>query len=303
MQHDDIIKLSHSIHIDRLQFTIDNRDVGIVLNQLHSMFEYFRPIKDGRKFIHQFKQNHSLIELALWNGSFKSAVIVHDPDDEIQLMILEIMQICPLKLSQVEIAFDFMPDNERDIRDLRRVLTDGIVLRNSRVNCYSRYLTTEYIGKNGNVRHGSKGIRVYEKRQNGERFLRMELQFNRPGIKRNRLSLPIDAYKINLIDYLGYRQLDTLKLLDILCKKWRRPVKNVSDLAMTRGLERAMILSWVSCIITDGQENPVSEQISRFKYHLKGEKLGHRFNEFFFKSPKMAMIFEDVQMGFVRRRY
>jgi hypothetical protein len=300
---DDIIRLSHFRHIDRLQFSVDNRCAGTVMSQFKSLFEYVKPIRVGKKFIHRFRHNNSLIEFVQWGrDSFFSTVIVHDPDVDIQNKISQIMKVCSVRLSQVELAFDFYPNDEHDLYDLRRVLTSGLILKHSRAGCYSKIQETDYIGKGGNVRKGSKGIRIYKKQRDARYFLRMELQLNRTFIKDNSISLPVIADGFQLFDFVDYREpLDEDRLLKMLCKKWRNPIERARDVEMLRGLSLCGIYSWILTQITDYDQNPVCAQIGRFKHHLKN--LSNRVSEFFPESPKKALIVEDIQNGFCRREY
>ena len=308
LYQDDIIRLSHFRHIHRLQYSLGNRYASTVLGQFKSLFEYIKPTKVDKKFIRKFRHGHSRIKFARWGrrGFNDYAVIVYDPDVEIQNLISQIMQVCPMSLSQVEVAFDFYPENEYDLRELRRVLTDGLIFKHSRARCYFNFSKlefrgTEYIGKKGVVRKGSKGLRIYNKQQDGRHFLRMELQFNRPFIKSNGISLPVNADRFNLFDFVDYRKaLDEDRLLKVLCKKWARPVKRAADVEMLRSLALCGIYSWVLNVIVCPSDI-VCEQMSLFKVNLKHENLIHRINEFFPKSRKKEMILEDVQDGFVRR--
>jgi hypothetical protein len=305
LYRDGIIKLSHSVRLDRLQFSLkDNRDAGTVMSQLRFLFEYVMPIREGRKFIHRFKHNHSLIDFVKWgrNGFNNYALIVEDPDAEVQDHISQIMGVCPMRLSQVEVAFDFCPDDEYDLYDLRSVLNDGLVVRYSRAGCYSEFKETVYIGKGGDVRKGTKGLRVYRKED--RYFLRMEMQFNRTFIKGNGISLPVDASRFDLFDYVDYRgPLDEDRLLKLLCRKWRPPIKRAADVEMLSSLMFSGVHSWIMTQLTDFGQNPVCKQMGYFKQHLKIDNLSHRAPEFFPKCGKKEMIMEDIRSGFVRRRY
>lgn len=305
---DEIITFSQSTSIDRLRFSFLTRDIGVVLNHFHSSCKYNKTIKKDGKLIHEYLQDKALIQVVQWRkDSFYSSVFVHDPDIGVQGKIMQLTDVIPVNLTLVEVAFDLIPDNLFDLYDLRRVLTEGIVLRHSRAGCYVNfsgleYRGTEYIGNKGVVRKGSKGLRIYNKQQNGRHFLRMELQFNRDYIKRKSITLPVDPASFDLFDFVDYREpLDEDKLLDVLRKKWRTPIKRAAHVEMLRSLEFSGIYSWILTQITFYRLRPVCEQIGQFKQHLKRDNLAHRVNEFFPKSGKKAMIVEGVQNGFVRR--
>ena len=146
VHYPDIIKLSHIYSlIDRLQFSLHNHYAKTVLDQFHSLFEYIGPIKVKKRFIHRFRHNHSLIDFVKWNrNSFNDyAVIVHDPDIELQNKLSQVIEVCPMNLSQVEVALDFYPDDKPIYMIFWRVMNDGLVLKYSRVGCYSKFKETE----------------------------------------------------------------------------------------------------------------------------------------------------------------
>lgn len=196
---DEITTFSHSKTIDRLRFSFLTPDIGVVLNHFHSSCRYITTIKKDGKLIHEYIHDNALIQVVQWRKtSYYGSVFVHDPDLEVQRKIMQLMDVIPFNLTLVEVAFDFHPDDPFELYPLRKVLTGGIVLRHSRAGCYVNYSGldyrgTEYFGKGGVVGSGSKGLRIYIKQQDGRRFLRMELQFNWPFIKKNGITLPVHA--------------------------------------------------------------------------------------------------------------
>ena len=313
VHYPDIIKLSHTSHIDRLQFSIHNHYAETIMAQFNSLFEYIRPIKVDKKFIHRFRHNHSLIDFIQWGrNSFYSAVIINDPDIEIQNKLSQVIEVCPMNLSQFEVAFDYLPDDKHDLHDLWRVLNDGLVLKYSRVGCYSKVQETDYIGKDGNVRKGSRGgSGVYKKQKDGRYFLRMELQFNQKYIKRKSISLPVDAGDFNLFDFVDYREpLDKARLEKLLYKRQLKahPIEKAADVRMVRELERETIWSHVDCAFMYSPFNKddgptIAEQISMFKLYFQYDNVAHPIDWFFPKSGKKKLIIEDIPKGFVRRKY
>ena len=66
---------------------------------------------------------------------------------------------------------------------------------------------TWYIGNSGNIRRGQYGLRGYVKTRVEQRFCRYELQFNKPFVAKNDitvLNLPIEPYQFSLMDYVDY---------------------------------------------------------------------------------------------------
>jgi hypothetical protein len=285
-----------------------------VLSDLKSKFTFTgTSLVDGH-LLYNYTYNGKLIQLAKWGeewnqDAYHYSLITYQPDEEMQYILLDLLNTYRMTLSQVEVALDFYPEDPRDLYDLRMILTDGIVLRYSRPGCYLRYVGngyTEYIGKGGNVRKGTKGIRMYRKQHDGRQSVRMELVLLRPFIKRHSISLPVNAYDFQLFDFVDYREsLDIDRLLKLLCKRQAKanPIKRTADVEMVRSLERQGLLDWIESQITGYGNRPVCDQIGRFKEHLKNDNLANRVNEFFRKSGKKAMLMADLQDGFVRREY
>jgi hypothetical protein len=152
---DDTIPFSHSVHLDRLQFSLDSRYAGTVLGHLKSLFGHASTKRDGKKFIYRFRHAHGLVEFVKWyEGCFYWGINVHDPDAEVQESMAAIMKSCPmrLKIKEVEVALDFHPYDRYDLHALHGVLMDGLVVKHSRAGCYREIHGTIYIGKDGNVR-------------------------------------------------------------------------------------------------------------------------------------------------------
>ena len=77
-------------------------------------------------------------------------------------------------------------------------------LRNLKSNVIVK---TWYLGNSGNIRRGQYGLRGYVKTRAGEKFCRYELQFNKPFIEKNDitvLNLPLEPHHFSLMDYVDY---------------------------------------------------------------------------------------------------
>jgi hypothetical protein len=231
------------------------------------------------------------------------ALEVHDPDYNLQLDFLNTFNMFRYKLSQVEIAFDFYPEDINHLDNLQTILDDGAVLKYSRPNNYNRYKSTSYRGKHGNVRFGSKGIRLYHKPERS--FVRMEIVLNRQYI-RKRIHLPINLDQIHLADYIVYRNdLCLDKLASYFMKKVNKsvPCSSVLKEQITcLGILKRQLLSLLHANLNpyqffDGSGVHVSDQISQFKLHFKESKLRKRTDYFF---PVQPDKLQDIGNGFVR---
>lgn len=307
-EHSDYIAISHKRSIDRLQLSLRSHYADRVLHQLKSMCRMVRTIKQADRFIYEFAYHAHRIQFVQWSGKgmpvYYYSILALQPDIKVQLILKDLIEAYHMILSQVEVAYDFIPDDPYDLSGLSRAIPDGIVLKHSRAGCYSKCHETEYIGKNGNVRKGSKGLRIYKKEQAGRHFLRVELQLNRDFIKRKEIHLPVNADDFPLFNFVDYRKsLDEDRLLKVLCERWANPIRRAADVRRLRSLQSRGIHSWIlaSIILPSDSE---SDQISRFKQNLyEHEDLMDRVDWFFPKSCKRSMILEDIQNGVVRREY
>jgi hypothetical protein len=312
----DIINISHIALIDRIQLSLRPHHNDSVLSDLNSMFRFTGTKRKPGRLIWKFVYRGRRIEFVKWfwkkgKPVYYSSLISYQPDDEMQYIFLELLNTYRMTLSQLEIAFDFYPKLLHDLYPLRRIITYGIILRHSRADFYSRYLDTEYMGKHGNKRKGSKGSTFYNKQHEGRKFVRIELLFNRGFIKRNGISLPVNVDDFNLFDFMDYRHpLDKKRLEELLYKRQIKacPVEKAADVRIARELERETIRSHVDWVFMYGPSNldgnpVVADQISNFKLYFENDNLANRVSEFFPKSNKKALISQDIKNGVVKTEY
>jgi hypothetical protein len=275
---DKVIAYTVTRHLDKVQLAFDYRLYAFFLDKLNKKYGQAKPIKIGKKFIYQYRAGGSLIELISWGrDSFKSAIIVHDPDDDAQRFFTGLADY--FSLSQVEIAWDFHPQDPKDLYLLKCALAHKVVLRHGRKNAFkwykskdkkasARHASTAYLGNKGNVRHAPKGVRIYTKPEN--QFVRLELNLNRPAIRRKKLALPININDVNLYDFIFVlNSLDSGLLA-------ARLVKAIAKKIGPDPLTWVHIKSFVSCISCD---QTVSQQISTLREMLP--EFGNRVSEFF----------------------
>jgi hypothetical protein len=292
-------------HVDRIQITI--LDYGYnILSQLMASFSY-----KNIRLLHNFYINGNLkfqyIKYPKADNPF-STFIIHDVKDDDQVFLVNLLNSKRYWLRQVEFAWDFYPENKYDLIELYDVISDGLILKYSRVDCYRCVGFTKYWAKNGKAQDGVKGLKFYPKpRAKPFEFVRLELQANKPLIDRLHLKLPIAPDAINPFDYIEYRRdLEMDKLTDILCK---REKFHASKYPGHKDLLRVTISGWVDCQIigkhrlTLCEEYPATaSQISNLKAELP--ELRHRLDHLFPKwAGKKEQLLEDIHRGFVRRSY
>lgn len=111
--------------------------------------------------------------------------------------------------SQIEVALDFIVDSEYSVDEVQDWINHHISLRYSRAGSRKQYIDTLYVGKKGNIREGSKGIRVYDpsgKRKLNEDMVRVELQLNRAYMTGKNMSISDMPVLPNVVDVFSHIQ-------------------------------------------------------------------------------------------------
>lgn len=142
---------------------------------------------------------------------------VYDPSKELQKWLkFSLPFMCKGKvdcrdgvlIQQLEVSYDFYADSPADVKAIKRYIDKHFVLPFTRSNSYNTVETTNYIGRNGNIRKGSKGTRCYIKTENGKTFCRFEMQFNRRYLKSNKISF--DSMPFNPLSFQVFDQVSIL---------------------------------------------------------------------------------------------
>lgn len=308
-------------HIHRIQFSIrrnlDNYDE--LKEMFDNEFEYlktFRKDKDTEqdRLINQYKFQSSEIELVLYMTPGKHywfSVVLQDPNIIPVSVIRDMLQNLPdseITISQVEFTWDFYPESKPDLILIYIFINNHLYLKSSREKSYHKHFSketnsfTQYQGKCGNIRRGSKGSRVYLRPKAPEKpeFVRVELQANRgkcKDLKFDLTSLPIDPAIIRFSDYFEFRhrlnQSDLYKLTNTIFRKRYRNHKSI------KGLGRRTLLSFLKddvcqsillhdkCYLWSSENDsvPVADQINRFKLIKKIHKLSYGISFFRQFSP------------------
>ena len=279
--------------------------------------------------------------LTLYRDSFFT-VQLSDPSVDVQRKLLDALEVARVAYGSVsvslflcEFALDFYPEHGCDLYDLSDVLFSSVFPRRSRTSACGYAdgddnRATQYQGNKGYVRcrwvdekyvSCGKGLRCYMK---NNRFVRIELQCNKPFLKRKRLGvcdLPLYPETVNVLDYVEFRRkLDDPSLshlINVMCKK-RRPnyahwsksrqntFRDATEGAIQGQFSDAMVRligAKVGASDKTGEypeysfrhdELHVALQISVFKELKKEYGFTSQINEFFYVNKRLT---EDVKRG------
>lgn len=282
-----ILKIYKSI--DRIRISIPLRHYDKLLNQFKQESYNITTKCDDRNIVTTFYIKNSIITLCLPkhndHESYNPRIYLQllQPDRNIQNYVKSIIKkTCPINLTykhfnpcitQLEIAFDIIPNDHDDINEIESFINRHTNLQYSRKNSISRISGTRYQGKDGNARLGSKGIRIYRKTIDGVERVRIEIQFNSYFLYRNKFSIdmfPLSTKQYDLFDFLellndfsreGVRNIART----ILRKRGCTPVSDKNYL-FRLNVRTHVLHQYISRGFAPGQENQttVAEQLDRF---------------------------------------
>jgi len=257
----------------------------------------------------EFSHETSLIQLVK-GSSHKSWLCIYQPTISTQNIISEVIEplmglnveVVPFtNIQQVEFAYNVYPLCESDLPNLRWWLEMYTVLKYSRKDSFSKFgETTIYQGKDGNVRNGSCGLTQYPNWRDDRIFTRLEVQLNRPALKRKKIdleSLPLTPSFIDPFDYIGFRQnLDRENLeklvASIIRRKFRNGLqgspmrKNFTIHSIRRSVMKAIFSGEDhNCNTIESTNTPVPIQIDNFKKLKKAHRITNQDNVVF---PKIG---------------
>jgi hypothetical protein len=295
--------------IDRIQLSVDSRAWDLCCEIFDDLFTVAQVnISDKNKIIRKYEVHNSTVQLVKYPSKFDYStmwfsLVIHDPSllaqEKVLSIISEIMKTVgcgqeSVSLSQVEIALDFCPINYKDYDNMQYLLTKSVNLNYSRSKSHRQYLTTKYIGLNGNIRNGSKGLRCYSK---GDRikFYRIELQLNRKHLREHSINfncLPIYANVVDPFKYVKlYKQISNANInklaKKITSERQRKSPKPFSKMAFMVYLNvvRSEIIAGVSGINSAYYEDNdmqvfdqmdfISKIHSKYDIRFKKDRLFH----------------------------
>jgi hypothetical protein len=328
-QRDEIIKFSTRRIVDKIVITIPVEYITTILQRLRECFIEITVNPKNPHTRRQFSYGPCGIDLILPSGknTYQRLKIdlYHDPTVEVQNLLINHVFVgligaldrrgYPIVMtSQIEFAYDLIPDDFSDLSYLLEVISDGACSHYARGTGSNVYDTTLYLASNGKKRISSKGITVYRYPSNGHPkvAIRVELLANRPYIVKNlpnyaEYRSPIPSDLIDPFDVISYRGFDYEKLLSWWDKNVHRcSLRNCSlsgriyFTAILNTIERKL----AEHHIFDGQSAPLPMIKDAFKrdYAVRN-RIDKRIGEFFPISSKDSAIKDDILNGFVRRQY
>ena len=224
------------IGIDRIDFSMPLSYLDNLLSYLDKQSSHYNAYVNGQYWYKNYiLLNHKVkvrskikckCEKNIYNRVYVS---VFNPDKIIQEYLKSIFDRLSggintgtfgIIISQIEISYDFYSNSSHDIRQIKRFIDCHLLLKFARKNSYRTVLTTDYIGRNGNIRKGAKGSRSYCKFESGRKFYRFEMQFNRAYILKRNITffnLPLNPIDFRSFDYI-----------DIVDNFSFRGIKNIS---------------------------------------------------------------------------
>lgn len=268
--------------IDRIQLSIDSRCRDIILACFKAEFAYRGQYADKGNWVWGFMFDRCQIQVVRYDPKKPYAmkwtsIRMQDPSPLAQTKVAEIVKLAldtiglpyssKASVTQVEFALDIVPDSLAELGDLANLLQASLTMKHARAGSRSSKGTTHYLGKEGNVRRGAKGIRCYPKEGNR---LRVELQANRDllGPKGVTIeSLPLAADFLKVQDYARfYQRLSSSAVAKIVTKL-------IPSLAKRRTLLAAMVRADVEGLLA---VEHVVDQMDRIRQFT--EKCGRKYD-------------------------
>ena len=233
---------------------------------------------------------------------------ISDPDNKTQKKLKEIIQICTpgmtkgnygVIIRQLEVSYDLYCLEPNDCSKILRFITDHLVKKYSRSNSYKPCNTTKYVGRNGDIRKGAIGIRSYVKKEFGEKFCRVEFQFNRPHLLKHGISyldFPINPFTFNSIQYIDFYNKFSSEGIKNITRSALRNEKKYSTLnnkTISNNLNQSLEQNAIRNIILgkdSGRNNSVHKQMSQVqklkdKHNLKGN-----YKKYFPQLPQIKQL-------------
>ncbi len=167
-------------------------------------------------------------------------ISIHDPSKE---LIDVLSYFCTnnginLKVSKIELAYDFYNLSDDGRFELFDFLKSHLVLKGSRSKPSEQYLTTFYANQ---LKRSSKGLKVYlRKDHNNKRLVRLELTIKRLMLKKLKINPSLKTIdSVNPFDYFLFMSLDENKLINHL--KWKSRRTHKSDNSRNKFMHDEMI--------------------------------------------------------------
>jgi hypothetical protein len=189
---------------------------------------------------------------------------INDPD---KVMVTQLHEIffknkITVKLSFVELTFDFYTDN---VIRLREFLKSFTFMRNSRSKP-GKKKTTFYLN---NIRKSVRGMRIYTRPE--WKKVRMEVTLKSQILKRLGLSFPFDSIdSLDVARFFSFKLINRESFQNYLIWSNRKLIEEIDQKRPGFGnLVVCQIHSWINSIVLDdyGRTTPMMEQIALLKFN------------------------------------
>lgn len=204
--------------IDRIQLSVDSRCFSACLSLFKEEFGYRGQYSNDIGRTWEFYFDRCQIQLIKYlskepNRQMWFSIRLQDPSKLVQQKVREFLMMIldslgldheRVSVTQVEFALDFIPSSPEFLLDLANCLQSSLTMRHARMSSCWVKETTMYIGKKGNVRNGTKGVRCYLKEGNR---VRVELQANKEFLKTKKIAignLPISNNFAKVFDHIRF---------------------------------------------------------------------------------------------------
>jgi len=188
---------------------------------------------------------------------------IHDPNKELVNLLHHnfLKRKIHVKLSYVELTFDFFTD---EVIRLRELLKSCTFMNNARSKP-GRKKTTYYLN---NLRKSVRGMRIYTRPESNH--VRMEVTLKSQLLKRLGLSFPLDSIdSLDLTRFFSFKFVDQERLRKYLIWSNRKLVEKIDQKRPGFGnLVECQIQSWINGIVMDthGDATYLMDQITEFKF-------------------------------------
>lgn len=234
-------------------------------------------------------------KMKLPNHNPRFWVTVSDPNIEVQMWLKGVCRNLSrgspkgrysVIIKEVELAIDFYTDEKNEAEKIWRYIGKHLFIKHSRSNSYRTIKTTRYIGRNGNIRDGTKGVRCYPKTIRRKTLCRLEKQYNRQYLLERKItyeSLPITAEMFLIFDNLVFLN----RFLDNGVRNYARDILRKQNLSPSNSNYREELRkkeAYVRLHVlggTRGSYPAVHKQIGKLKELNKKYDLSANYRKYF----------------------
>ncbi len=232
-----------NVHLDsiKLSRTLYRHNIFELLESLgFKRIKYRRPrdseYKHARKYgrgTEKIRVLYGKVETIGQTRYHFSKIKLKNPSPELITLLSDLYSANPLKLSSIEIAFDFYCEDLKFMHLLKAVVESTVYLKNKPKSQNTFYYDSlmktcesldesiwdvdyrSYTLYSSDTRKSTKALKVYRKDLQAETFIRLELTLNRYVLKTKKILVLSDLSMVRLLDlseYFCFKMLDFNKL-------------------------------------------------------------------------------------------